>query len=61
MKGESQKDLRVARVNFRTPSNLYERFYIDLGKNDGMEKDMIVLSGKNLIGKIGKFMMIIQW
>lgn len=54
MKGESQKDLRVARVNFRTPSNLYERFYIDLGKNDGMEKDMIVLSGKNLIGKIGK-------
>ena len=29
MKEESQKDLRVARVNFRTPSNLYERFYID--------------------------------
>lgn len=32
MKEESQEDLRVARVNFRTPSNLYERFYIDLRK-----------------------------
>ena len=47
-------DLKVAKVNFRSPSNLYERFYINLGTKDGMQKNMIVLAGKTLIGKIGK-------
>lgn len=54
MKEESKEDLRVARVNFRSPGNLYERFYIDLGKKDGIERNMIVLSGRNLIGRISK-------
>lgn len=54
MKEESKLDLRVARVNFRSPGNLYERFYVDLGTKDGIERNMIVLSGKNLIGRISK-------
>lgn len=52
---ESKKiNLVVARVNFRNPNNLYKRFFIDLGRKDGMKKNMIVLSGETLIGKIGK-------
>lgn len=54
MKETVDLDLQVAKVNFRSPSNLYERFYINLGTKDGMQKNMIVLAGKTLIGKIGK-------
>ena len=54
MKETVPLDLRVAKVNFRSPSNLYERFYINLGTKDGMQKNMIVLAGKTLIGKISK-------
>ena len=54
MKETIALDLKVAKVNFRSPSNLYERFYINLGTKDGMQKNMIVLAGKTLIGKIGK-------
>lgn len=53
---EKHKDftVKVAKINFRNPNNLYERFYIDLGKKDGIKKNFIVLAGKNLIGKVGK-------
>ena len=54
MKKSIDLELKVAKVNFRSPSNLYERFYINLGTKDGMKKNMIVLSGKTLIGKISK-------
>lgn len=54
MKETIDLDLKVAKVNFRNPSNLYERFYINLGELDGMKKNMIVLAGKTLIGKISK-------
>lgn len=54
MKETVALDLKVAKVNFRSPSNLYERFYINLGTKDGMQKNMIVLAGKTLVGKIGK-------
>lgn len=54
MKETIALDLKVAKVNFRSPSNLYERFYINLGTKDGMQKNMIVLAGKTLIGKISK-------
>ena len=54
MKETVALDLKVAKVNFRSPSNLYERFYINLGTKDGMQKNMIVLAGKTLIGKISK-------
>lgn len=55
MKEEKQLDIKVAKVNFKNQNNLYERFFINLGKNDGMKKNMIVLTEDNkLIGKIGK-------
>ena len=54
IKEEKKLNLKVARVNFRNPSNLYVRFYISQGKKDGIKKNMIVLSGETLIGKIGR-------
>ncbi|WP_300390430.1 rod shape-determining protein MreC [Fusobacterium sp.] len=54
MKEEKKLNIKVAKVNFRNPSNLYERFYINLGKKDEIKKNYIVLAGENLIGKIGK-------
>lgn len=54
IKEEKNFNLKVARVNFRNPSNLYTRFYINQGKKDGIKKNMIVLSGETLIGKIGR-------
>lgn len=54
IKKEKNLNLKVAKVNFRNPSNLYTRFYINLGKKDGVKKNMIVLSGETLIGKVGR-------
>lgn len=54
MKDEKKLNVKVAKVNFRNPSNIYERFYINLGKKDGVKKNYIVLAGENLIGKIGR-------
>ncbi|WP_410207624.1 rod shape-determining protein MreC [Fusobacterium sp.] len=55
MKEEKELSIRVAKVNFKNHNNLYERFYIDLGKNDNIKKNMIVLSEDNkLVGKIGR-------
>lgn len=54
IKEEKNLNLKVAKVNFRNPSNLYTRFYINLGKKDGVKKNMIVLSGEILIGKVGR-------
>ena len=54
IKEEKNLNLKVTKVNFRNPSNLYTRFYINLGKKDGVKKNMIVLSGETLIGKVGR-------
>lgn len=54
IKEEKNLNLKVAKVNFKNPSNLYTRFYINLGKKDGVKKNMIVLSGETLIGKVGR-------
>lgn len=55
MKERNKLNIKVAKVNFRSQNNLYERFYIDLGEDDGIVSNMIVLSEDNkLIGKIGK-------
>lgn len=54
IKEEKNLNLKVAKVNFRNPSNLYTRFYINLGKKDGVKRNMIVLSGETLIGKVGR-------
>ena len=54
IKEEKNLNLKVTKVNFRNPSNLYTRFYINLGKKDGVKRNMIVLSGETLIGKVGR-------
>lgn len=54
IKEEKKLKLKVAKVTFRNHNNLYVRFYIDLGKKDGIKKNMIVLSGETLIGKVGR-------
>lgn len=54
MKAHKKLNIKVAEVNFRNPNNLYERFYINQGARDGVTKDMIVLSGESLLGKVGK-------
>lgn len=47
-------ELKLSRVIFRDIHNLYNNFYIDKGLNDGIEIDMIVIYGEQLIGKIKK-------
>ena len=54
IKEEKNLNIKVAKVNFRNPSNLYTRFYINQGKKDGIKKNMIVLSGETLVGKVGR-------
>lgn len=54
LKNESKYDIKVAKINFRTPSNLYEKFFIDMGIKDGIKKDMLVFSKESLIGKVSK-------
>ena len=55
MKEEKELNIRVAKVNFKNHNNLYERFYVDLGKKDNIKRNMIVLSEDNkLIGRIGR-------
>lgn len=54
IKEEKKLKVRVAKVIFRNHNNLYIRFYIDLGKKDGIKRNMIVLSEETLIGKVGR-------
>lgn len=54
LKSESKYEIKVAKVNFRTPTNLYEKFFIDLGTENGIKKDMLVFSQDILVGKISK-------
>lgn len=52
MKQSVSMDFKVATVNFRKPENLYENFYINLGKDKNIEKDMVVFVDKNVVGKV---------
>ncbi|MGL5123980.1 MAG: rod shape-determining protein MreC [Fusobacteriaceae bacterium] len=49
---ENNLEFKVASVTFRHISDLYKKFYIDLGKEDGIKDGMIALVGSNLVGKI---------
>jgi len=52
MRPAENRIFKVAKVNFRSPNNLYERFFIDLGEKAGIRKDMIVFADTSVIGKI---------
>lgn len=42
----------AANIISKNPGNWYETFIIDKGKKDGLEKNMIVISSKGLVGRI---------
>lgn len=50
----SQYDMVAANVIVRDADSWDNQFTIDLGSDDGMEKDMIVLSSKGVVGKISE-------
>lgn len=52
MKETLPKEIKFAKIYFRKPENMYDQFYIDLGKKDGVRKNMIVVQGNNLIGRV---------
>ncbi|MGL6064676.1 MAG: rod shape-determining protein MreC [Fusobacteriaceae bacterium] len=49
---KNNSEFKVASVTFRHISDLYKKFYIDLGEKDGIKNGMVALVGGNLIGKI---------
>lgn len=56
MKEEFKYNFKIGKVSFHQVRELYESFSISLGEKDGIKKNMVVLSGKNLIGKVDKVM-----
>jgi rod shape-determining protein MreC len=52
--GEILTDSVGAEVAGRNPSNWYRTLVIDRGKRDGLKRDMIVVSGEGLVGRISE-------
>jgi rod shape-determining protein MreC len=52
--GEILTESVGAEVIGRSPSNWYRTLVIDRGKRDGLRRDMIVVSGEGLVGKVGE-------
>lgn len=48
------KNLKFARVIFRDVNNINSKFYIDLGKKNGIEKNMIVIYNDSLVGRVSE-------
>ncbi|MGL4533998.1 MAG: rod shape-determining protein MreC [Fusobacteriaceae bacterium] len=47
-------NIKIGKVSFRSVSDLYKNFSINLGSEDGIVKDMVVISGNNLVGKVSE-------
>lgn len=54
MKQSSKKTFKVARINFKDSLTYHESVFIDLGETDGIRKDMVVMAGESLLGRISK-------
>ncbi len=52
--GEILAESVGAEVIGRSPSNWYRTLVIDRGERDGLRRDMIVVSGEGLVGKISE-------
>lgn len=52
LKGEFAYNFKIGRIDFMQSRELYESFTIDIGKNDGIKKDMPVLHRSSLIGRV---------
>ncbi|WP_022819932.1 rod shape-determining protein MreC [Fusobacterium russii] len=54
---ETNKDIRnlkFARVIFRDVNNINSKFYVDLGRKNGIEKNMIVIYNDFLVGRVSE-------
>jgi rod shape-determining protein MreC len=54
MKQEENIDFQIANISFRDPLSVYDEFFINKGKKDGIKEDMIVLNKDTLLGKVKK-------
>jgi rod shape-determining protein MreC len=54
MKQEDDIDFQIANISFRDPLSVYDEFFINKGKKDGVKEDMIVLNKSALLGKVKK-------
>lgn len=52
MKTMSKQSFKVAKVSFRDSITYHESIYIDLGSKQGIKENMVVLSDKNLVGRV---------
>lgn len=52
MKGTFEYSFKVGKISFQQTRELYESFAINLGSNDGIKKNMPVLFGDELIGRV---------
>ncbi len=54
MKKNSKKTFKIARINFKDSLTYHENVFIDLGEINGIKKDMVVMAGDSLLGRISK-------
>ncbi len=54
IKEGSNIDFVIASVSFRDPLSVYDEFIIDLGSEDGIKENMVVLQRDNLLGKVSE-------
>ncbi|MGL5050240.1 MAG: rod shape-determining protein MreC, partial [Fusobacteriaceae bacterium] len=47
-------NIKIGTLSFRSVSDLYKNFSINLGSEDGIIEDMVAISGNNLVGKISQ-------
>lgn len=47
-------NIKIGVVTFRSVSDLYKSFSINLGSEDGIERDMVAIAGTNLVGKVSE-------
>jgi rod shape-determining protein MreC len=53
-KKNRQGELKIAEVNFQHPKDIFNEFSVNVGLNDGIEKNMVVTFKNILIGRIEK-------
>lgn len=54
MKQNTKRTFKVAKVSFKDSLTYHENIFIDLGEKDGMKKDMVVLTGETVLGRISE-------
>jgi rod shape-determining protein MreC len=54
MKQNSKRTFKVAKVSFKDSLTYHESIFIDLGENDGIKKNMVVLNGESVLGRISE-------